>query len=95
MAKKVLAIKITPQTYRVYKAYPGIEHLDLNDVNNTVFVRDETLPGGTGYFTKMDFDKFYKISRATFYFTKFTECIRVPKPIGERPEIVPARKIRE
>ena len=95
MPKKVLALKITPQTYKVYEAYPGIEHLDLKDINNNVFVRDETLPNGIGYFTKLDFDKYYRIARGSFFFTKFTECFRVPPPMGELPEIIPPVRVLE
>lgn len=94
MPRKVLALKITPQTYEVYKNYPGTVHFDLQTVNNVFFVRDEQLPGGIGYFNKQDFDKFYKALQNPMYFTQFTECMRLPPPIGEMPEVVPPPRVR-
>lgn len=95
MPKKVLALKITPQTYHVYEKFPGITHFPLKTINNQFFVRDEELKDGIGYFTKQDFDKFYMANRNPMYFTKFTDCRRVPLPIGEQPEIVPPVRVRE
>lgn len=95
MPRKVLALKITPQTYQVYSNYPGIEHLPLSQVNTQFLVRDELLENGYGYFTKQDFDKYYRALRNPMYFTKFTECVRQPPPLGEQPEIVPPKRVRE
>lgn len=95
VSKKVLALKITPQTYAVYSAYPGIKHMPLEDCNNLFIVRDETLPDGVGYFVKKDFDLLYRSARETMYFTRFTECVRLGPPLGEMPEVVPPKRIRE
>ena len=95
MPRKVLALKITPQTYSVYENYPGIEHLPLSQINDQFLVRDEQIEGGVGYFSKLDFDKFYRALRNPMYFTKFTEVIRLPPPLGEQPEIVPSPRVRE
>lgn len=95
MPKKILALKITPQTYQIYLNYPGIEHFDLNKINNTFLVRDETLEDGHGYFSKLDFDKYYKATRSPLFFRKFTPCIRVPVPVSEQEEVVPPKRIRE
>lgn len=95
MPKKVLALKITPQTYQVYLDYPGIQHYDLDEVNDQFLVRDDALPNGYGHFNKRDFDTFYRATRSPMYFKKFTECLRIPPNPNDLPEKVLPKRIRE
>ena len=76
---KLKALKITPQTYPVYLATPGIQHLDLAIINDLFLVWDpeKMVYGGYGWLNEKDFNERYKFVD-TVSFTDFTEIERLP-----------------
>ena len=76
---KIKALKITPQTYPVYLATPGIPHLELVTINDLFLVYDpEKMPTGAyGLLNENDFRCRYKFVD-TVSFTDFTEVERLP-----------------
>lgn len=56
----ITSLKITPETYAVYLAIPGVLHHPLITVNRTHIVFDPSLRNGVGYFEERDFHEKYK-----------------------------------
>ena len=77
---KIKALKITPQTYPVYKQQQDLQTLPLSFINDLFLVYDpDKMLIGTGYgwLSERDFNERYKF-KDTVSFTDFTEIERLP-----------------